>query len=149
MARTRLHTRIATSAVVLGVVVAGPALAAPVLDAPSAGAVGDPLVVRASGGLTPGLSYRATFTQSAGDRRPGRQCARTIDRPYRAGTSPARVYVFRGRIPRTLACTQGGRRFLVAVRAGRYVIVVGHKTGRASWDPDAVTLRHAIQVRRG
>jgi hypothetical protein len=145
----RLPTRIGTSAAALAIVVAGPALAAPVLDAPSAGAVGDALVVRASGGLTPGLSYRATFTQSAADRRPGRQCARTFDRPYRAGTSPARVYVFRGRIPRTLACTQGRRRFLVAVTPGRYVIVVGHKTGRASWDPRAVTLRHAIEVRRG
>jgi hypothetical protein len=110
------------------------------------GALGDPLTVRASGGLTPKLSYRATFTQSAKDRRPGRQCARNIDRPYRVGTSTARVYVFRGRVPRTLACTQGRRRFLIVVKPGRYVIVVGHKTGKASWDPNAVTLRHGMEV---
>jgi hypothetical protein len=128
------------------IVLASSAIAAPILDVETTGALGDPLTVRASGGLTPKLSYRATFTQSAKDRRPGRQCARNIDRPYRVGTSTARVYVFRGRVPRTLACTQGRRRFLVAVKPGRYVIVVGHKTGKASWDPNAVTLRRGMEV---
>jgi hypothetical protein len=31
-------------------------------------------------------------------------------------------------------------------RPGRYVIVVGHKTGKASWDPNAITLRRSIQI---
>jgi hypothetical protein len=122
------------------------ALAAPTLEVTSTGKIGDPLVIRAGGGLTPRLSYRATFTESASARRPGRQCARTIDRPYRAGTSPTRVYVFRGRVPRTLACLQGDRRFVIPVKPGRYVVVVGHKTGKASWDPAAATLRKALRV---
>jgi hypothetical protein len=127
-------------------VLASSAVAAPMLDAPTTGAIGDPLTVRASGGLTPRLSYRATFTESAKDRHAGRQCARNIDRPYRIGTSTTRVYVFRGRIPHTLACTQARRRFLIAVKPGRYVIVVGHKTGKASWDPNALTLRRGIEI---
>jgi hypothetical protein len=122
------------------------AIAAPLLDVETSGAVGDPLTVRASGGLTPKLSYRATFTQSAEDRRAGRQCARNIDRPYRVGTSTTRVYVFRGRVPRTLACTQGSRRFLIAVKPGHYTIVVGHKISKAGWDPKAVTLRRGVDV---
>jgi hypothetical protein len=89
------------------IVLANGAVAAAILDVDTTGALGDPLIVRASGGLTPKLFYRATFTQSAKDRRPRRQCARNIDRSYRVGTSTARVYVFRGRVPRTLACTQG------------------------------------------
>ncbi|HEY6759108.1 MAG TPA: hypothetical protein VI318_06440 [Baekduia sp.] len=121
-------------------------VAAPMLDAPTTGVIGDPLTIRASGGLTPRLSYRATFTESAEERHAGRQCARDIDRPYRPGTSTSRVYVFRGRIPHTLACTQGRRRFLIAVKPGRYVIVVGHKTGKASWDPKAITLRRGIEI---
>jgi hypothetical protein len=128
------------------VALAGSAVAAPMLDVQTAGGIGDSLTVRTSGGLTPALSYRAAFTESAKDRHPGRQCARNIDRPYRTGTSTTRVYVFRGRIPRTLACTQGRRRFLIAVKPGRYVIVVGHKIGKASWDPNAVTLRRGIEV---
>jgi hypothetical protein len=128
-------------------VLVGTAVAAPTLDAPKTGRIGDPLTISASGGLTAGLFYRATFTESAKDRRPGRQCGRNIDRPYRTGTSTTRVYVFRGRIPRTLACTRGRRHFIIGVRPGRYVIAVGHKTGKASWDPDAITLRRSIQVR--
>ena len=124
------------------------AIAAPTLEAPPSAAVGDPLVVRASGGLTPKLVYRATFTESADQRRPGRQCGRNIDRPYRVGTSVSRVYSFHGRVPHTLACSQGRRRFLIPVRPGRYVIVVGHKIGKASWDPNAVTLRKSIQIAR-
>jgi hypothetical protein len=126
----------------------GTAMAAPTLDAPKTGRLGDPLTIRASGGLTPALFYRATFTESAKDRRSGRQCGRNIDRPYRTGTSKTRVYVFRGRIPRTLACTQGRRHFTIRVRPGRYVIAVGHKTGKASWDPNAITLRRSIHVTR-
>jgi hypothetical protein len=125
---------------------AGTAIAASTLQAPSKAAIGDPLVVRVSGGLTPRLTYRATFTESADQRRPGRKCARNIDRPYRAGTSVSRIYRFRGRVPRTLACVQGARRFLTPVKRGRYVIVVGHKTGKARWDPDAITLRKNIRI---
>jgi hypothetical protein len=98
--------------------------------------------------LTPALFYRATFTESPKNRRSGRQCARNIDRPVRTGTSPTRVYVFRGRVPRTLACVQGQRRFTIEVRPGRYVIAVGHKTGKASWDSDAIVLRRSIQITR-
>jgi hypothetical protein len=130
------------------VVLVGTAIAAPALDVPRTARVGDPLTIRASGGLTPGLFYRATFSESAKDRRPGRQCARNVDRPYRTGTSTTRVYVFRGRIPRTLACTQDRRHFTIEVRPGRYVIAVGHKTGKASWDPNAITLRRSIQITR-
>jgi hypothetical protein len=137
---------LAVGVLVVPAVAAGTAVAMPALDAPARAVVGDPLVVRATGGLTPGLVYRATFTQSAKDRRRGRQCARDIDRPYRAGTSATRVYRFRGRVPHTLACTEGERRFLIPVERGRYVIVVGHKTGKADWDPDAVTLRRGIEV---
>jgi hypothetical protein len=129
-------------------VVVGTAIAAPTLDVPTTGRIGDPLTIRATGGLTPALFYRATFTESAKDRHAGRQCARNIDRPYRAGTSTTRVYVFRGRIPRTLACTRGRRHFTIDVRPGRYVIAVGHKTGKASWDPNAITLRRGIHVTR-
>jgi hypothetical protein len=129
-------------------VLVGTAIAAPTLDVPKTGRIGDPLTISASGGLTRGLFYRATFTESARDRRPGRQCGRNIDRPYRTGTSKTRVYVFRGRIPRTLACTQGRRHFTIDVRPRRYVIAVGHKTGRASWDPNAITLRRGILITR-
>jgi hypothetical protein len=127
-------------------VLVGVAIAAPTLDVPKTARIGDPLTIRASGGLTPALFYRATFTESAKDRRSGRQCARNIDRPYRTGTSTTRVYVFRGRIPRTLACTQARRHFTIEVRPGRYVIVVGHKTSKARWDPSAITLRRSIQI---
>jgi hypothetical protein len=98
--------------------------------------------------LTPALFYRATFTESAKDRRSGRQCARNIDRPYRTGTSTTRVYIVRGQVPRTLACTQGRRHLTIEERPGRDVIVVGHKTGKASWDPNAITLRRSIQITR-
>jgi hypothetical protein len=50
--------------------------------------------------------------------------------------------------PRTLACAQGRRRFTIEVRPGRHVIAVGHKTGKASWDGNAVTLRRGIQITR-
>jgi hypothetical protein len=142
----RYRLLVGVGAAIAFIVLASSAVAAAILDVDTTEALGDPLIVRASGGLTPKLFYRATFTQSAKDRRRGRQCARNIDRPYRVGTSTARVYVFRGRVPRTLACTQGRRRFLIAVKPGRYVIVVGHKTGKASWASNAVTLRHGIQV---
>lgn len=137
----------ASTAVVMAVLVAT-AIAAPTLDVPKTARMGDPLTIGASGGLTPALFYRATFTESAKDRRSGRQCARNIDRPFRTGTSTARVYVFRGRVPHTLACVQGRRRFTIEVRPGRYVIAVGHKTGKASWDSNAITLRRSIHITR-
>src|SRR5689334_12403852 len=84
-------------------VLAASSTAAPTLVVPQTARVGDPLTVSASGGLTPGLFYRATFTERAAHRVPGRQCARNIDRGFRVGISPTRVYVFRGRVPRTLA----------------------------------------------
>jgi len=125
------------------------AVASPVMNAPSAGRIGSALTVKASGGLTPKLYYRATFTESAADRRPGRQCSRNIDQGYRTGTSTARVYIFKGRVPTTLACSQGSKRFLIRTRPGhRYVIVIGHKTGKASWDASAVTLRRAFTITR-
>jgi hypothetical protein len=81
------------SAAVAMAVVVGTAVAARTLDVPKTARIGDPLTIRASGGLTPALFYRATFTESAKGRHAGRQCARNIDRPYRAGTSTTRVYV--------------------------------------------------------
>jgi hypothetical protein len=36
----------------------------------------------------------------------------------------------------------------IEVRPGRYVIVVGHKIGKASWDRNAITLRRGIQTLR-
>jgi hypothetical protein len=124
------------------------ALAAPALDAPPTARIGAPLVIRASGGLTPRLYYRATFTQGAGQRVSGRECSRNIDQGFRSGTSTGRVYRWRGRVPRTLACYDGGRRFVIRTSPGRYVIVVGHKTGKTSWDTNAVTLRRSIQITR-
>jgi len=137
----------AGTAVTMTVLVAS-AVAAPTLAVPTTARVGDPLTVSASGGLTPGLFYRATFTERAAHRVPGRQCARNIDRGFRVGTSPTRVYVFRGRVPRTLACVAGSKRFTIPTRPGSYAIVVGHKTGKAAWDADAVTLRRSIEITR-
>ena len=122
------------------------ALAAPVLDAPGAARIGTALTIKASGGLTPRLYYRATFIESADHRVRGRQCGRNIGTGFRTGTSLSRVYVFEGRVPQRLACVQGQRRFTVPVHAWLYTVVVGHKIGKAAWDSHAVALRQHVQV---
>jgi hypothetical protein len=137
----------ASTAVTMIVLVAG-AIAAPTLDVPKTASIGDPLTISAADGLTPRLFYRATFTERAARRVPGRQCARNIDRGFRVGTSPARVYVFHGRVPQTLACVQDSRRFTIPTTPGSYTVVVGHKTGKAAWDAGAVTLRRSIEITR-
>jgi hypothetical protein len=129
-------------------VVCGSAVAAPTLEAPRSARIGGALTITAYGGLTPRLDYRATFTERVPDRVPGRRCRRDIDQGFSAGTSLTRRYVFHGRVPRTLACYEHGKRFEIKSHPGRYAIVVGHKTGPARWDPDAVTLRRIITIRR-
>jgi hypothetical protein len=47
-----------------------------------------------------------------------------------------------------LACAQGRRRFTIEVWPRRYVIAVGHRTGKASWDRNAVTLRRSTEITR-
>lgn len=95
-----------------------------------------------------GHTYRITFDQLAADKRPGIECARSIDRTYVVKTSGQRL-IFKGRIPATLACSRssGGRlAATVKVTPGLYRWVLAQKTSRAGYDQQASIVVKKVQV---
>jgi hypothetical protein len=145
--------RIGCLAVVAGLFGGVTSAGAAHISAPRSAARGAPLSVAISG-LAPTEShrvvYRLTFAP-LGTGRAGakRSCVRDIGTGYSVA-STTRVLHFTGRVPSTLVCYagRGGRRLgRTRVTPRTYALVIGVKTGKASWSTHATLQRRKITVR--
>jgi hypothetical protein len=145
--------RIGCLAVVAGLFGGATGAGAAHISAPRSAARGAPLSIAISG-LAPTRSHRVTYRLTfapLGTGRTGakRSCVRDIGTGYSVA-SATRVLHFTGRVPSTLVCYagRGGRRLgLTKVTPGTYALVIGVKTGKASWSPHATLQRRKITVR--